>query len=89
MDVHDSVAETIAQAEKELQAGNYRGGLALLLLLLRGKAKEKLSLQQECDAVDCASTCCRRLLDFKAALPHAHRCVALVQQLHGALIAAR
>jgi hypothetical protein len=83
MDVRNGADETIAQAQKEHQTGNYRGGLALLLPLLQGKAKEKLSSQQESDAVLWASGCYRFLRDFKAASPHAQRLVALEQQLHG------
>jgi tetratricopeptide (TPR) repeat protein len=83
MDVHDAANETVAQAVREHQTGNYRGGLALVLPLLRGKAKEKLSPPQERDAVKCASDSYRLLLDCKAALPYAQRLVALEQQLHG------
>jgi hypothetical protein len=53
MDSHGSVDQTIRAAKKELDAGNYRGALALLLPLLR--AKEKLSPQQELKVVRCLS----------------------------------
>jgi hypothetical protein len=48
MDSHGSVDQTIRAAEKDLDAGNYRGALALLLPLLR--TKEKLSPQRGAQA---------------------------------------
>jgi hypothetical protein len=82
MDVRGSVDETIEQARKELDAGNYRGAVALLEPLLRPRAKEKLSPQQECDVVGLLSSCYRFLDDDKAALPHAQQRLALEQHLH-------
>ncbi len=77
-----SVDATIVRSLMEFDAGNYRGAVALLELL-RPRAKEKLSPQQECNVVGWLSTCYRFLDDFKAALPHAQRLLALQQQLHG------
>jgi tetratricopeptide (TPR) repeat protein len=80
MDVRrTSVDETIGQAEKARDAGNYRGAVSLLQPLL----KEKLSPQQERDVVMWLSSCYRSLNDYKAALPHAQRGVVLVQEVHG------
>jgi tetratricopeptide (TPR) repeat protein len=76
-----SVGEAVAQAVKEFNAGNYRGALELLRPFLL--AREKLSPQQELAVVGVASECYRFLLDFKAALPLAQRCVVLAQQLAG------
>ncbi len=47
MDVRGSVDETLAQAVQEYAAGNYRGAVVLLEPLLRLRAKERLSSQQE------------------------------------------
>jgi hypothetical protein len=82
MDVRGYVDETLEQAVKEFKAGNYRGAVALLRPLLRPRAKEKLSLQQECGVVAWLSACYRFLGDYKSALPLAQRQVALEQQLH-------
>ena len=79
MDVRRSLDETIGQAVKEYHAGNYRGGLALLLPLL----KEKLSPQQELNVSVWLSGSYHFLEDFKAALPHAEHHVVLEQQLSG------
>jgi hypothetical protein len=43
LDVRDAADETIAQAKKEVNAGNYRGGLALVLPLLRISQEEALT----------------------------------------------
>ena len=51
MDVGASVDEVVKQAGKEYVAGNYRGGVELLLPFLRPKHKDKLSLQQEFNVV--------------------------------------
>jgi len=51
MDAPLSVGVTLEQALKEFQAGNYRGMVELVLPLLR--AKEKLSLEEECFVVGC------------------------------------
>jgi tetratricopeptide (TPR) repeat protein len=83
MDVRASVDETIGQAVQEFKAGNYRGAVALLEPLLRPPAKEKLSPQQERDVVMWLSDRHRFLGDYKAALPHTQRLLALEQQLHG------
>jgi hypothetical protein len=41
-DGHDAAAdETLRQAVKEYQTGNYRGGLALVLPLLRGRSSRR------------------------------------------------
>ncbi len=85
MDVRGSVDETLGQAAKEYKAGDYRGAVALLEPLLRPRAKEKLSPQQESNVVGWLSTCYRFLFDFKAALPHVQRLLALEKQLHGPL----
>jgi tetratricopeptide (TPR) repeat protein len=77
------VDETFVQATKEVDAGNYRGAVALLEPLLRPRPKEKLSPQQECDVVERLSACYRVLDDDKAALPHTQRWLALEKQLHG------
>ncbi len=65
LDSHGSLDETTQAA---VNAGNYRGALALLVPLLR--AKEKLSPQQELEVVSWLSACYRFMRDFKAALPH-------------------
>ena len=71
MDVRSPVDEAIEQAKKEHAAGNYKGAVALLRPLLQTKAaRDKLTPQQEVDAVCYMSACNRGLLDFKAALPH-------------------
>jgi tetratricopeptide (TPR) repeat protein len=76
-----TVDETCIQADKERDAGNYRGALELVRPFLL--AREKLSLLQERNVVVVASSCYRCLSDFKAALPLAQRCVVLEQQLAG------
>ena len=81
MDVKGPVDEAIAQAEKEYHAGNYRGGVALLLPLLR--AKDKLSPLQEYHVADCLSQSYHFLHDYKAALPHVQRTLGLAQELFG------
>jgi hypothetical protein len=73
------VDETFEQARKEFHVGNYRGAVSLLDPLLRHRAKEKTSPQQECDVVGWLSDCYRMLSDEKAALPHA-QLLALEQQ---------
>jgi tetratricopeptide (TPR) repeat protein len=83
MDVRASVDETTVQAKKEHKAGNYRGAVALLEPLLRPPAKEKLSPQQERGVVGSLTAHHNALGDYKAALPHAQRLLALEQQLHG------
>ena len=80
MDVKGPVDEVMEQAQKEFEAGNCRGAVALLLPLLR--AKDKLSPRQEYHVVNCLSQCYRFLRD-KAALPHAQRLVVLTQELFG------
>jgi hypothetical protein len=45
--------------------------------LLRPRAKEKLSPQEECDVVELLSSSYRHLSDSKAAMPHAQRRLAL------------
>jgi hypothetical protein len=82
MDSHSSVDQTIRAAEKDFEAGNYRGALALLLPLWRGK--EELSPQQELGVINGLSNCDRFLCDFKAALPHTQRGLVLTKQLFGA-----
>jgi tetratricopeptide (TPR) repeat protein len=83
MDVRGSVDETIGQVVQEFNVGNYRGAVSLLEPLLRPRAKEKLSPQQECDVVACLSSSYGFLSDEKSALPHTQRWVALEKQLHG------
>jgi hypothetical protein len=73
MDSHGSVDQTIRAAEKDLDAGNYRGALALLLPLLR--AKEKLSAQLFCQHESALSVRQRGLLVVQEA-------VALAQTVH-------
>jgi tetratricopeptide (TPR) repeat protein len=82
MDSRGSVNKAIRAAQKEFEAGNYRGALALLLPLLR--AKEKLSPQQEIEVVNWLNICYRFLDDYKAALPHKQRGLVLTKQLFGA-----
>ena len=81
MDVKGPVDEVMEQAQKEVEVGNYRGGVALLLPLLR--AKDKLSPRQEYHVVNCLSQCYRFLRDDKAALPHVERKLVLAQNLFG------
>ncbi len=83
MDARDATKDVLERAEKELNAGNYRAGVELVRPLLQPKRNEKLSPQQEYQAVACLGSCYGYLLDFKAALPHAQRAVVLAQQLFG------
>jgi tetratricopeptide (TPR) repeat protein len=76
------VREAVEQAEKEFNAGNNRGAIALLLPWLRPPGQEKLP-HQERNMVGWLSVCYRALLDFEAALPHAQRCVDLTQRVQG------
>jgi tetratricopeptide (TPR) repeat protein len=76
-----SVDEAMAQADKERDAGNYRGALKLLRPFFL--AREKLSPQQERNVLVLTSGCYCLLLDFKAALPLVQRWVVLDQQLAG------
>ena len=81
MDVKGPVDEVMEQAQKEVEAGNYRGAVALSLPLLR--AKDKLSPRQEYHVVNCLSQCYRFLRDDKAALPHAQWLVVLAPEVDG------
>jgi tetratricopeptide (TPR) repeat protein len=81
MDARDAT-HALERAKNELDAGNYRGCVELLRQLLQPK-REKLSPQQEFEVVACLGSCYRALLDLRAALPHAQRCVVLAQQLFG------
>ena len=81
MDVKSPVDEAIAQAEKEFDAGNYRGAVALMLPLLR--AKDKLSPRQELTVAHWLSTSYRFLGDYKVALPHVQRVLVLAQEVFG------
>jgi tetratricopeptide (TPR) repeat protein len=83
MDARDATQDVLERAVKEINAGNYRAGVELLRPLLQPKRKQKLSPQQEHEAVSCLGVCYRALLDFKAALPYAQRLVVLAQQLLG------